>query len=99
MFGCSGFLNDADGFKTTVAQDGFNCAHGAFRLVEEDVERKRCGTGRYDDRPFPFVERVGETMWIVFHQAINDSVEEHFQLSRQVTPLTWCADDERIGFV
>ena len=48
MFGCSGFLNDADGFKTAVAQDGFNCTHGAFRLVEEDVERKRCGTGRYD---------------------------------------------------
>lgn len=66
-------------------------------LVEPDIERPWGGTSAYNDGLFAFVQGEGKSFRTFTHQAVDQSVEQDFQLSAHVAPITRRSDDEGIG--
>ena len=72
------FLNDARDFETAPAEDFFDGANGARRLLENQVERPRGGARRDDDGFLSFLQGLRESMAAVVHHAVGPAVKQHF---------------------
>ena len=90
-------LDGGNDVPARIVSDFFQCADGSMGLIHEYVERPWRGAGADENGFFASHQRLGKARCVA-HHAIDDTVEEQFELSRNVTPKTGGTDDYRVGF-
>ena len=66
--------------------------------MRPDVPRPRCCTGAEENALLTLHQRLWETGRVA-HHAIDNTVEQQFHLSWNVTPIAGCSHDDGIGLL